>query len=93
VTWRIGSIALGYDRWWDLADDHATLTRDLLAALDVALAFAKPKVTDEGLRDFLLTMAMSDTRGLTPAMETWVTVLIRELGPPAWAAKQGTQDV
>jgi hypothetical protein len=81
----VGPIAVGYDKWWSLDDPDGDVVPDLLAALERGLEHVEPIATDEGLRDALLRLALSDPRGLPPVMEAWTGALIRRVGPGGWA--------
>lgn len=84
-TIRLGPPILGYDKWWDLEDGAAAVSRDFLPTLGRGLDFIEPLASDEGLRDTLLRLAIEDQRGLPPIMERWCVALIRKVGPGDWA--------
>lgn len=83
-TIRLGPVAVGYDRWWDLSEDADEVAADFLPALARGLEHIESIATDEGLRDAFLRLVMSDPRPLAPIHEAWVMALIRSLGAPAW---------
>jgi hypothetical protein len=81
---RLGPVAAGYDKWWDLADGVDVIADDFLAALSRGLDHIDPMSTDEGLRDAILRLAMDDPRPLPPFMQSWAVALIRAVGPGEW---------
>jgi len=83
---RLGPVAVGYDKWWDLAEGGDAISEDFLAALVRGLEQLEPIATDEGLRDAILRLAIGDPRPLPPIMQSWAFALIRAVGPGAWAA-------
>jgi hypothetical protein len=83
---RLGPVAVGYDKWWDLANGGNSIAGDFLAALGRGLDGLEPIATDEGLRDAILRLALDDPRPLSPIMQSWAVALIRAVGPGAWAA-------
>lgn len=77
---RLGPVAVGYDKWWDLADGIDAVADDFGAALDRGLDHLEPISTDEGLRDAILRLALDDPRPLPPIMQSWVVALVRAVG-------------
>jgi hypothetical protein len=63
---RLGPIAVGYDKWWDLDEAPESLAKDFLAALAKGLDYIEGLSSDEGLRDAILRDAARDPRGLRP---------------------------
>jgi len=63
---RLGPIALGYDKWWDLAEAYESLAADFLAALAKGLDYIEGLSTDAGLLQAMLQAAARDPRGLRP---------------------------
>lgn len=82
---RLGPVAVGYDKWWDLAEGVDALAGDFLAALSRGLDHLEPISPDEGLRDAILRLAMDDPRPLPPIMQAWALALIGVVGPGEWA--------
>ena len=87
VHWRVrlGPVAVGYDKWWDLAEGIDAVADDFGAALDRGLDHIEPISTDEGLRDAILRLALDDPRPLPPSMQSRVVTLVRTVGPGDWA--------
>jgi hypothetical protein len=63
---RLGPIAVGYDRWWDLGEEPHALAGDFLAAFTKGLDYVEGLSSDEGLRDAILRDAARDPNGLRP---------------------------
>ncbi len=76
---RLGPVAEGFDRWWDLSDRRENLAAEFLSALDRGLATIEPLTSDEALRDRWLAEAKK--RDLTDAECDWLARLIAVLGP------------
>lgn len=81
---RLGPVAVGYDKWWDLAEGVDTIADDFLAALGCGLEQVEPISTDDGLRDAILRSALDDPRPLPPVMQSWAVALVRAAGPGGW---------
>lgn len=88
VHWviRLGPVAVGYDKWWDLADGADAIADDFRGTLGRGLDQLEPISTDDGLRDAILRLVIDDPRPLPPIMRSWAFALIRAVGPGAWAA-------
>jgi hypothetical protein len=84
-TVRLGPVALGYDKWWDLAEDDAAVAADFLPALEKGIEHITPMSSDAGLRDALLRDATTDRRGMIPMYQRWLIVLVGAEGLPDWA--------
>jgi hypothetical protein len=78
---RLGPVAVGYDKWRDLADGADAIADDFLAALGLGLDHLEPISTDDGLHDAILRSALDDPRPLPLIMESWAVALVRVLGP------------
>lgn len=63
---RLGPVAVGYDKWWDLGEPPELLAADFLAALSKGLDAAERFSTDEGLLEEILRDAAKDPRGVRP---------------------------
>lgn len=82
---RLGPIAVGHDKWWDLTDGDVAIAADFLPALARGLNHVAPFATDEGLRDELLKDVTMDGRGLAPIEAEWLTAFNKTIGVPDWA--------
>jgi hypothetical protein len=74
-TVRLGGVAVGYDKWWDLATEPASLATDFLPALARGLEHIEPLAADEGFRARLLADAASGQ--LRPFEAGWLVTLQR----------------
>jgi hypothetical protein len=90
-TVRLGPIAVGYDKWWDIEADEAAVAADFLASLGMGLAHILPISTDEGLRDALLRSAETYRRGLVPLRARWLTALVASVGLPAGVSSRSVR--
>jgi hypothetical protein len=82
---RLGPVAVGWDKWWDIADGDEVVAADFLPALARGLDHVEPFATDDGLRDALLRLATTDPRGISPMEADWLVALGGAAGVPAWA--------
>jgi hypothetical protein len=77
---RLGPIAVGFDKWWDLDEAPETLASDFLSALAKGLDYVEPLCSDEGLRDAILRDAARDPSGLRPYEVSMVARLESSVG-------------
>jgi hypothetical protein len=63
---RLGPIAMGYDKWWGLAQAPETLAAEFLSALDKGLDYLESIGTDDGLRAAILRDIARDPNGPRP---------------------------
>jgi hypothetical protein len=82
---RLGPVAVGWDKWWDIADGDEVVAATFLPALARGLDHIEPFATDDGLRDAILHLATTDPRGLAPIEADWLVALGGVVGVPAWA--------
>lgn len=62
----LGPVAVGYDKWWNLAGDQETLASDFLSALGKGLEYAESFSTNDGLRAAVLRDIARDPSGPRP---------------------------
>jgi hypothetical protein len=87
---RLGPMTVGYDRWWDLADEPDGIARDFLGALATGIERVEAIATDVGLRDELLLDVMREP-GIGSAVSSKLALpLIRVLGLPGWATEMAS---
>lgn len=63
---RLGPVAVGYDKWWDLDEKPESLAADFLAAFSKGLDYAERFSSDEGLLEEILRIAATDPYGIRP---------------------------
>jgi hypothetical protein len=90
-TVRLGPIAVGYDKWWDLEDGEKAVAADFLRALEKGLQHIVPISTDEGLRDALLWLDETDRRGLIRMHARWLITLVGSVGLPGRASRRSVR--
>lgn len=90
-TVRLGPIAVGYDKWWDLEDGEEAVATDFLRALEKGLKHILPISSDGGLRDALLRLERTDGRGLIPMHARWLTTLVGSVGLPGRASRRSVR--
>ena len=90
-TVRLGPIAVGYDKWWDLEDGEEAVAADFLRALDTGLHHILPISSDVGLRDALLGLDKTDGRGLIPMHARWLTTLVGSVGLPGRQSRRSVR--
>jgi hypothetical protein len=78
---RLGPIAVGYDKWWELGEAPEELAEDFLPALAKGLDYIEGISSDEGLRDAILRDAARDPRGLRPFDVSMLARLTASISP------------